>query len=127
MASVVGREFELSQLIPLVEDLPEDRLLDVLEEAVSAGVLEELPPTIARYKFGHALIQETLAGELTMTRRVRLHAQIAEALEKLYGTDVSDHASELAYHFGQAESILGPQKVVQYSLLAGEQALGAYA
>ncbi|MFQ6030555.1 MAG: AAA family ATPase, partial [Dehalococcoidia bacterium] len=113
IASVVGREFQLSQLIPLVGDLPEDRLLDVLEEGVSAGVIEEMPPTIARYQFGHALIQETLAGELTMTRRVRLHSQVAETLERLYGTNVFEHAAELAYHFGQAESVLGPQKVVE--------------
>ena len=41
----------------------------------------------SRYQFTHALIQETLAEELSLTRRVRLHARIAEALEELYGED----------------------------------------
>ena len=83
IASVIGREFELRQLTPLVEDISEDRLLEVLEEALSARVIEELPQAVGRYQFSHALIQETLTEELTLTRRVRLHARIAETLEEL--------------------------------------------
>ncbi len=43
VASVVGREFTLDQLSPLIEDISADRLLEVLEEALAARVLEELP------------------------------------------------------------------------------------
>ena len=68
-ASVIGREFELRQLAPLVEDVSEDRLLEVLEEALGARVIEELPQALGRYQFTHALIQETLSEELTLTRR----------------------------------------------------------
>jgi len=127
IASVVGREFELRQLAPLVEDMSEDRLLDVLEEALSARVIEELPQAVGRYQFTHALIQETLAAEFTMTRRVRLHAHIAESLEQLYGDTTEAHAAELAHHFAEAESVLGTEKLVMYSLLAGEKALASYA
>ncbi|MFQ6028607.1 MAG: serine/threonine-protein kinase PknK, partial [Dehalococcoidia bacterium] len=126
-ASVIGREFTLDQLKPLIDDLSEDRLLEVLEEALSARIIEEMPQAMARYQFTHALIQETLAGELTMTRKVRLHAQIAEALEGLYGGDAEAHATELAHHFAQAEAVLGTEKLVRYSLAAGERALGSYA
>ncbi len=76
---------------------------------------------------GQALIQETLAGELSTTRKVRLHARIAEALEALYGTELEAHAAELAYHFAEAEAVVGTEKLVYYSLLAGERALAAYA
>jgi len=72
IASVIGREFELRHLIPLVEEVSEDRLLDILEEALTARVIEELPQVLGRYQFTHALIQETLTEELTLTRRVRL-------------------------------------------------------
>jgi tetratricopeptide (TPR) repeat protein len=135
IASVIGREFELRQLARLVEDpsagsgqrMSEDRLLEVVEEALAARVVEELPRAVGRYQFTHALIQETLLGELSLTRRVRLHARIAETLEALYGADAVAHAAELAHHFCEAESVLGIEKLVKYSLLAGERALAAYA
>jgi hypothetical protein len=127
MASILGREFTLAQLGPLVEDVSEDRLLEVLEEALAARVIEELPQSVGRYQFTHALIQETLAGELSLTRRVRLHARIAQALDDLYGDDADAHAAELAHHFAQAEAMVGTEKLVHYSLVAGERALNSYA
>jgi len=90
-ASVIGREFELRQLAPLVEDISEDRLLEVLEEALGARVIEELPQALGRYQFTHALIQETLSEELTLTRPVRMHARIAQSLEELYGDNAEYH------------------------------------
>ena len=127
IASVIGREFTLAQLSPLIEDMTEDRLLEVLEEALSARVIEELPRMVGRYQFTHALIQETLSGELTTTRRVRLHARIAEALEELYGDDAESHAAELAHHFVEAEGVLGTDKLIRYSLLAGNRTMALYA
>jgi len=90
-------------------------------------VVEELPQSVGRYQFTHALIQETLVEEISTARRVRLHARIAEALEELYGADVAAHAAELAHHFAEAEAVLGIEKLVRYSLLAGDRALAAYA
>jgi tetratricopeptide (TPR) repeat protein len=127
MASVIGQEFSLSLLSLLIEDLAEDGLLEALEEALAARLIEELPRAVGRYQFTHRLVQETLAQELSLNRRVRLHARVAEALEALYGDHVEAHAAELAYHFAQAETVTGPEKVARYSLLAGEQALAAYA
>jgi len=58
---------------------------------------------------------------------VRLHARIAQALENLYGDDAEAHAAELAHHFVESQSVLGAEKAVRYSLLAGERALATYA
>jgi predicted ATPase len=127
VASVIGREFELRQLAPVIGDMSEDLLLDLLEEALAARVVEELPQAVSRYQFTHSLIQETLATELSLTRRVRLHARIAETLEDLYGDDAEAHASELAYHFSEAASSNEPEKLAKYSTLAEEQALAVYA
>ena len=95
--------------------------------AGGARVLEELPRALWRYQFTHALIQETLAEELTITRRLRLHARIGEVLEAIYGMDAEAHAAELAHHFTEAQTVLGTAKLVRYSLLAGERALETYA
>jgi serine/threonine protein kinase/tetratricopeptide (TPR) repeat protein len=126
IASIIGREFELRQLAPLVEDVSEDRLLEVLEEALGARVVEELPQTVGRYQFTHALIQETLAEELSSTRRARLHARIAESLEELYGNNAEAHAAELSHHFAEAQALIGNEKLLRYSLLAGERALAVF-
>ena len=127
IASVIGREFTLQQLNGLIDDLTEEMVLDVLEEAIAARVIEELPTAVGRYQFTHALIQETLADELSMTRRVRLHARIAEMLEELYGTDAEARAAELAHHFAQAEAVAGNEKLVKYARIAGERALENFA
>jgi tetratricopeptide (TPR) repeat protein len=127
VASLIGREFTSSQLDPLIEEMTEDRLFEVLEEALAARVIEEFPQAVGRYQFTHALIQETLTAELSLTRRVRLHARIAETLEAMYGDDADSHAAELAHHFTQAEAALGTDRLAHYCLVAGERALAAYA
>jgi predicted ATPase len=95
-AAVIGRQFTLTQLEVVVQEISEDRLLDVLDEALGARVLEELPDEVGRYQFTHALTQQALAEELSAARKVRLHARIAEELERLYGDDADSHAAQLA-------------------------------
>jgi predicted ATPase len=126
-ASIIGREFDFKLLKALSSGITDDQLLQVVDEALSAHLIEEAPGSGERYQFTHALIQQTLVEELSTSRRVRLHARIGQALEELYGADAEAHAAELAYHFAEAESVLGPEKLVRYSLLAGERALAAYA
>ena len=101
-ASVIGREFDF-RLLDKLAGTSEDQLLQVLEEASEAHVIEEMPGGKERYQFSHGLIQQTLSEELLTSRRVRLHARIGEALETLYGEDVGLHSAELAHHFGEAE------------------------
>ena len=121
-ASVIGPEFGFNQLQPLLEDVAGDQLLELVEEALSARVIEELPGATGRYRFAHALIQETLNEELSMTSRVRLHVRIAGMMEATYGDDADSHAAELAHHYSQGAMITGTEKMVRYSGLAGEQA-----
>ncbi|MCH8061051.1 MAG: protein kinase [Chloroflexi bacterium] len=135
IAAVIGREFEMQQLARLVDDpsadsgqrMSEDRLLEVLEEGLKARVIEEMPDSVDVYQFTHALIQQTLFNELTTTRRVRLHARIIEVFEELYKDNIEVHAVDLAYHAAEAESVIGPEKLVRYSKVAGDRALAAYA
>ncbi|MDP9244513.1 MAG: AAA family ATPase, partial [Chloroflexota bacterium] len=127
LASVIGRDFGLDQLAKLPSGLSDEPLLTAVEEALAARVVEELPGATGRFRFTHALVRETLAAELSTTRRVRLHALIAAALEELCGDDAEAHAAELAYHLAEAVTVLGPAKLIRYSRLAGEQAYTAHA
>jgi DNA-binding CsgD family transcriptional regulator len=126
-AAVIGREFTLKQLEPLIEDMSADRLLEVMEEALAARVVEELPHTVGCYQFCHTMMQQTLLEELSTTRKARLHARIAEVLEDLYGSQAEAHAAEIIYHLAESAAVTGTSKLVHYSSIAGERALKAYA
>ena len=123
-ASVIGRQFNFRLLDAVIGGMTEEQGLAAIDEAVSARLIEEVPGGTERFQFSHALVQRTLADELTTTRRVRLHALVATSMEEQYGGDAEAHAAELAYHFAQAEPVLGPEKLVSYSLLAGERGPG---
>ena len=126
-ASIIGREFDFRLLNILNGEIFEQQLLQSVEEAVSFHLIEEVPGRMDRYQFVHALVQQTLTEEVTTSRNVRLHARIAEALEQLYAADVEAQAAELAYHYSEAEAVLGTERLGHFSRIAGERALAAYA
>jgi hypothetical protein len=127
IAGVMGRQFRFGVLLKLVEDVTENTLLDVLDEALDANIVEEEPSEVGLYQFTHALMQETLTSELSAIRTVRLHARIAVALEDFWGDRADEHAVELVEHFAEAETVLGGAKATHYSIVAGERALEAAA
>jgi predicted ATPase len=127
IASVIGREFDFRLLRTLSDETTDEQLLGVIDEALATRLVEELPGGRERYRFSHALIQQTLAEELSSSRKVRWHARIGEALEELYGVDVEAHAAEVAYHLAEATAITNTEKLAYYSLMAGENALAVYA
>jgi len=126
-ASVIGQEFEFSLLETLTESPDGDDLLDVMDEAISARIIEELPGAAVRYRFRHALMQQTLIETITAGRKARLHAKIGEALEIAYGDNPGEHTAELAHHFTHAVSVSGTEPMLRYTRLAGERALASHA
>ena len=94
---------------------------------MAAFLIQDVPGQGDIYEFSHALVQQTLRERLSTSRRLRLHVKIGETLETLYGDQPGDNAAELAYHFAEAEPVVGPDKLVKYSTLAGERALETYA
>ena len=126
-ASVIGRDFEFDLLAGLTDSASPEELLDLMDEAILARIIEDLPGGAVRYQFRHALMQQTLIENISSGRKVRLHARIGEALEKSYGHDLGEHTAELAHHFTQAVPVLGNERMLRYTLLAGERALDSYA
>jgi tetratricopeptide (TPR) repeat protein len=120
-ASVVGREFGLEAL-ERIADLEEARLVEALEEAVAARVVEEVPQAIGRYRFAHALIRETLYENLRTLDRVRRHHRVAEVLEALYARKPEPHLAELAHHFLEGLPGGDVDKAVGYATRAGDRA-----
>ena len=120
-AAVIGRDVDV-ELLAELSDLSEGSMLDALDEAVGARIIDETGPD--RYRFSHALIRATLYEEQSATRRRRQHRRVAETLEKIRPNDVV----ALAYHSVEA----GPDgglltRAVKYSLSAAQQSLQARA
>jgi DNA-binding SARP family transcriptional activator/class 3 adenylate cyclase len=123
LASVIGREFELEPLARM-GGVSEDELLDLLDEALTARVVSDIPDRPRHLRFAHVLIRDTLYEGLISTRRVRLHQLAVEALEGLYGDEAGPHVAELAYHSVAARD---PDKGLRYARLAGDRALALLA
>jgi tetratricopeptide (TPR) repeat protein len=115
VASVIGREFDL-ELLCVVSGNDVDDALDMLEPAIVAGLVEEVPDAPGQFAFTHALVRSTLAEELLTLRRVRLHQRIGEAIEASAATDRKDHVPELAYHFTEAAPAGDVLKAVDYTM-----------
>ena len=78
VASVTGREFG-HDLLAAVASLDTSVVLDQLEVALEARIVEEADAP-GQYRFGHALVRETLYAGLSRSRRGLLHAAVGEAL-----------------------------------------------
>jgi hypothetical protein len=122
MASVLGREFEVDVLQRLSE-LGEDELMDRLESALRARVIEEVAGSAGCHTFSHALIRDTLYGGLTAMRRALLHGRAGAALEQAHAADLELYFAELAHHFAQAGSRGHLDKAIEYGSRAGERAI----
>ena len=122
LAAVIGREFDL-ELLSAVVEMDEARLLDQLEAAVAASVLAESSDQVGRFRFAHALINQTLYDGPRATRRARMHQRVAQALEELYGADAAEHFGELALHWRLAAVSVEKAKAADYALKAGQRAL----
>lgn len=125
-AAVIGRDFDI-ELLGAVADVPETRLLDLLDEAVGASLLHESGEHGGRFTFTHALVEHSLYEDLSRTRRARLHQRVAEALERLCGDDPGERLGELAAHWAAATVSANPGKALLYAHRAGDHALAALA
>jgi class 3 adenylate cyclase/tetratricopeptide (TPR) repeat protein len=116
-AAVVGREFSID-LVAEVTELPEDTVLEHVEAAIAARLVNEVTGAPGHMGFAHALVRSTLLEELSTTRRVRLHRRIGEALEQR----PSASAAELAHHFAEAAATGVADRAVVHARRAAEQA-----
>ncbi len=106
----------------------ETALLDLLDEALGAQlIVERAGDQAGTYDFTHALIRQTLYGELSTPRRVILHRQIGQALEELHKGNVEPHLAELAHHFFQAAPGGDVDKAISYATKAGERSMAVVA
>jgi class 3 adenylate cyclase/tetratricopeptide (TPR) repeat protein len=126
LASVIGPVFDLS-IVEGAGGPSGDELFDALDEATAVGLIREVPGTVGRYAFAHALVRSALYEELTTNRRVRMHWRIGETIESRHASNLDAHLDELAFHFSEGALAGDPMKAVGYARRAGELAAGELA
>lgn len=122
-AAVIGREFALRILSAVAGG--DDRVLDAVGGAETAGLVEAVNGRPGTYRFAHALVRSALYDELPTSRRLRLHRDVARTFEAL--GDPGLHLNELARHFTEAAALGEVDQAIRYCRLAGDAAIAELA
>ncbi len=127
IAAVIGREFRLD-VLQKVAGISEEEVLDSIEEAKRVAIIEERSAVGAAvtYRFTHAFFRTVLYEENIAPRRIRLHQQVARALEEVYASRLQEHAAELAEHFSYSSEAADLTKAVSYGEMAAQRAADVY-
>jgi tetratricopeptide (TPR) repeat protein len=126
-AAVIGRSFSF-QLLTATCRIDVDELFTVIEKAQQMGIV--VPSSEGPEKpftFAHELVRQTLLAGISAPRRQHLHADVADAIERLGPDAVEERAGDIANHLLKAGSFGDERKLVRYLTLAGKRALEAAA
>jgi eukaryotic-like serine/threonine-protein kinase len=127
VASVIGRDFAVD-VLKRVAGVSEDDMDAAIEEASRVSLIEEMRgQRELRYRFTHAFFRQTLYEEMIAPRRLRMHNEVAKALEAHYAGRVEDHAAELADHYAHSSSEEDLLKAVKFGEMAATRAASVYA
>ena len=113
-AAVQGPDVDLDVLVRLTGE--EDAVLETVETALLAGLLEETGASGLR--FAHALVQEALYDDVPRARRTRWHAAVAAVLQDTR----PDAVETIAHHLLRAEDQAAPAAVVRWTREAARRA-----
>ena len=126
-AALIGPRFKV-RVLEALDELKGDALLDGLEEATRARLIDETATgRDTLYAFAHELIRQTLIASLSLPRCQRRHLRIADALERTYGDRIDQHAADMAYHLYFAGAAAGAERTSRFLLRAAEQAIARVA
>ena len=118
-AAVAGLDFDVS-VVALATGKADLETIDALDHARRAGLVEEVDSD--RYRFTHALVRSALRAQLSRTRRVRVHLDVASAIEVIHRHHLDEYAGALAYHFSEAVTAGAGDKAFHYCLRFAERA-----
>lgn len=121
--SVVGR-LPLTVLAQVLA-LPRPQLLEALDEALAAQLIERESGAEPAYRFSHALVREAAYASLSEPERVALHRRVGEALEILHAGHLEPVVPSLAHHYGVAALLVEGTRAVDYAKWAGDLAVEA--
>ena len=120
IGALIGRSFDY-ELLTQVADSDDRAVRRYLDRLVDSGLVfrHGASPETA-YTFKHALVQDTAYQSLLRSRRVELHAKVAQAIEERFSNQSVAEPELLAHHFEAAGQF---EPALKYWQQAGEQAI----
>ena len=103
--SVIGKEFPLN-LVRAVTGIANERIQPMVDHLqVAEFVYEQASTGDFEYTFKHALTQQVTYQSVLMERRKSLHERAAAAIETIHASQIDDHLTELAHHYGRSANL----------------------
>lgn len=118
-AAVVGNDFQVPELVALLQETLPIHLTPALEGLQNARFTFAVPYAHAAHSFCQTLVRELLYDSQPLARRQQLHTRLAEYLRAGHTADLGAVAEMLAYHYLQAGAWL---EASRFALLAGNKA-----
>jgi class 3 adenylate cyclase/tetratricopeptide (TPR) repeat protein len=121
--AVIGREFPLRLLAAVLPQMSPQRLDEAVQELVRAELLFRRGAAAEPlYSFKHALVRDAAYNSLLRSQRGLRHAQVSQAIERLYADRLEEHLDRLGEHWFAAEAW---DKAVDCLTRAGQRAASA--
>ncbi len=121
--SVMGRDIELG-LLSRLSSLPQERVLDAVEDGVQNQFLIRDMTSQENICFAHERIREAFYHKVPEDERRALHQGVGVFLEQQHQENLDPVIHELAHHFSRAGI---EEKALLYALRAGKKAQAAFA
>lgn len=120
-AALELQNFSIEVLAAALEQPPE-HVRQELQPAIDAGVIVSDSRGFERFRFDHAIAQETVADGIDPALRVRQHAALGMAIENVSGIDAALHATELSRHYALGAPSGTAEQAISWAEVAAAQA-----
>ncbi len=116
-AAAIGHSFAFKVLEAAARS--NGRILENIDEAQKAGMIQTSGESPVRLEFSHELIRQTVLSSLSAAHRQQLHLEVAVAVERVYADALEEHLAELAHYHRLGGDVA---KAVEYLWKSGVQA-----
>lgn len=127
IGAVLDRHFRVGVIRHMLPDLTgsevgDTALLDALDQAVRAHLVEAVPEQIGEFTFVHHLAQTAVYQALAPARRALLHRAAADALAALFGAGGDANVRTLAFHAREGLAAgFDPTRAVEWARRSARQ------
>jgi predicted ATPase/class 3 adenylate cyclase len=122
VAAVIGKDFSLPVLNQVLQQPLPESVLDTLVER--EFLIPPASPIAQNYIFRHILMVDAIYSTLLKRDRLKMHQQVAEAIETIYQYRLDEQVEILARHFSASSRL---DRALHYLILAGQKAALGYA